>query len=556
IMDDKKFSNSISIKHFFVKILALLGLFFAARVLFLCCNYHLLRSASTHLLIRAFFIGAYVDIMTIFTVNVLVFLIWFLPVRWKANATVVRCSNLLFFVVNFLALFVNVVDAKYFSFSYRRMSSDIFKETVLLTEDPEVYVEMLKQFWYVTLTGCLMLVALFFTSFKFRVVRKIQRVSWREYVVFIIGVAVGIICIRGGFYRRSLKTIDTLAYIDEPIVASLANNSALNIIHTFKQKSLSQVHYFQTDDEALAFYSPKHQPMTSLAGKFRGKNVVIIILESFSGEYVGGIDQQFKKEGTRSFTPFLDSLMEKSYVFDAFANGRISVDALVSIAIGIPPLFDSTFVVSRYAENVVAAWPKLLSKAGYQTMFFCGGHRNSCHFDRARLKAGLKAYFNRGDYDGPKEDIRAWGVYDDRFLQFVARKVDATKQPFVSVVFTLSSHHPYLYPAEFNGKFPKDVIPLPEFIAYADYSLQKFFETAEKMDWYKDTIFILVADHTSGQQQPYYVNNVGGFSIPLIIFDPNGGLVGRSDTVVQQIDIMPTILNLLGYDQPYFAIWQ
>jgi phosphoglycerol transferase MdoB-like AlkP superfamily enzyme len=151
--------------------------------------------------------------------------------------------------------------------------------------------------------------------------------------------------------------------------------------------------------------------------------------------------------------------------------------------------------------------------------------------------------------------VNGWGVYDEEFFQFVAKKINGIREPFLSILFTLSSHHPYLYPERLHGQFPKGrgSEPWEELIAYTDYSLGKFFETAEKMDWYKDTIFILVADHIAGPQQRYYKNSLGGHSIPLIFFDPSGKLVGKSDEVAQQIDIMPSVLDLLGVEHNYFS---
>ena len=510
-MEDRENSSSISTYNFCVKILVLSALFFVARVLFFCCNYHLLKSISPCLLAQAFFVGARIDLATIFTLNLPIFILWFLPIRLKSNVIVAKSLDLLFFGINFLALLVNVVDAKYFSFSFRRLSGDIFSETVLLTENPEVYLKMIEQFWCVTLVGLSIFIALCWASFRLPVTKKTKKIPWREYAYFVAFVALCVICVRGGLQGKPLKPGDTFACTQEPTTASLANNSAFNIFHTRKKESVRSLVYFSEDDPNLMVCSPRHHPKSPLFGKFRGKNVFVLILESFSGEYVGAIDRRYKKEGAATFTPFLDSLIKKSYTFDAFANGRISVNALTSVATGVPSLFDSTFIVSRYAENNIVAWPKLLGDQGYQTLFFYGGKRNSCHFDSVRVKAGMRSYFCCEDYDGPSKDMRAWGVYDDRFFQFVAKKVNETKEPFVSMLFTLSSHHPFCYPEEFNGQFPKHELILPEFIAYADYSLRKFFETAEKMDWYKDTIFILVADHTAAHGDHYYVNNLGRY---------------------------------------------
>ncbi|MDE5672431.1 MAG: sulfatase-like hydrolase/transferase, partial [Duncaniella sp.] len=92
-------------------------------------------------------------------------------------------------------------------------------------------------------------------------------------------------------------------------------------------------------------------------------------------------------------------------------------------------------------------------------------------------------------------------------------------------------------------------------IRYADYSIKRFFESARKQPWFNNTIFIITADHASSKRtHEVYFGEVGGFRIPIIFYDPSGELpTGRQPGIVQQMDIMPTMLNYLGYDKPYVA---
>ncbi len=545
-MKSQVISRSISFKNIFAKIFLLWALFLVARILFLMCNCAYFFEESRSVLLLAFWIGVRVDFAVIFSLNLPIFILWYLLVHWKTSPLILWCMDCMFFIINFFALLVNIIDAKYFSFTFRRMSGDIFNELIMLCEGPGIYIKMLEHFWYVVLVGFGIFVALYFISFKLPIVYSLTRSRFREYLAFFVIVVLGIIGIRGGLQHKPLKAGDIAACTLNLKTVHLANNTAFNILHTYQKTGVPDFENFKLDDKAFSMYSPIHATIKNTNGRFREKNIFIIILESFSAEYVGALDEKFKSQGCISYTPFLDTLIKKSYIFDAFANGSTSIDGLTSIVAGIPPLFGSAYIVSKYTENSFDALPALLERMGYSTVFFYGGKKNSCNFDSLRIKAGIDNYYCQDDYTGPSKDIRGWGVHDDKFLQFVANKMSDIKSPFLSVLFTLSSHHPFIYSEEFHGRFPKNDHPLPELIAYTDYSLQKFFETIEQTSWYKDTIFVLVADHISAPQQAYYNNKLGGYSIPLIIFDPNGELVGQSDTVIQQIDIMPTILNLLG----------
>jgi hypothetical protein len=550
-----------------LRFFALIAVFSAARFLFFLCNYKFFADAAPLDIAKAFAVGVRFDAATIAIFNAPIWVFWAFPLRFRWRRIFEALAEAWFIVANFLALLPNLIDSKFFSFTLRRMSGEIFNQWVLLTEDSSVYFGIFADYWYVVLAGVILTCALFMISSKFCVaigVPTAGRILKRDGVYFLASIALLVICIRGGFQRKPLKPADSNIYAPTAQTAVLVNNSAFNIFHTAGKANLPPLKYFGSNDVRLAKFSPWHRggetgrkPL-NFNGKildFKGKNVFIIILESFSAEHVGALDRQFKDLPDGNFTPFLDSLIAKSYVFDGFANGQISTDGLTAVAFGIPALFDSSYIVSAYSENAVNSLASILKKDGYSTLFFYGGKSNSCNFGSMRTKAQIEKYYCQCDYDGPSSDVSGWGVYDEEFFQFAAEKVSEEKQPFLSILFTLSSHHPYLCPQRLHGKFPKGAgdEPLEELIAYADYALRKFFETAEKTDWYKNTIFVLVADHTAGQRQKYYKNSMGRYSIPLIFFDPNGLLVGKSDEVAQQIDIMPSIFDLVGSKCDYFS---
>jgi phosphoglycerol transferase MdoB-like AlkP superfamily enzyme len=147
-----------------------------------------------------------------------------------------------------------------------------------------------------------------------------------------------------------------------------------------------------------------------------------------------------------------------------------------------------------------------------------------------------------------------WGIPDEPFLKFFADDLNKKTPPFFSTIFTLSSHHPYKIPEQYTGKFKKGKHPILEAVGYTDYALRQFFKKAKKQTWYNNTLFIITADHTSYRINETYDNKVGALKVPIAFYKPNDlTLKGEQEEVFQQIDIMPTILEWVGYDKPYFS---
>ena len=268
------------------------------------------------------------------------------------------------------------------------------------------------------------------------------------------------------------------------------------------------------------------------------KNVVIIILESFGRENI-----------QRGQTPFLDSLITKSLFFEnGFANGKLSIDAVPSTLSSIPSLMNHSLITSSYSINDVYGLPKILKDNGYSTSFFHGAFNGSQNFDQYCKVAGFDNYFGKNEYEGPESFDGTWGVFDEDFFQFFCKKMGTFKKPFFSTIFSISSHNPYTIPEKYNGKFPKGRTKIDESVAYADYALKLFFESAKRQDWYNNTLFVLTADHTSSEQiESKFKTNVGKFRIPILFFNRGdktfGGISFRN---MQQIDIAPSIIDLLN----------
>lgn len=362
-----------------------------------------------------------------------------------------------------------------------------------------------------------------------------------SYIVFIGLIILGW---RGGWQLKPMSTIDTIDYAS-PHDIPLVMNSPYSIVTTYYRPVLDDAAFLPGMKKE---YSTTHIPSK---GNFRRLNVVTIVMESMSKEYIGALNNLH-----RTYTPFLDSLISQSLVFDnAFSNGKKSVEGIPAVLASLPSWMNTAFITSPYAGDSFISIADLLDKQGYTTAFFHGGHNGSMGFDKFCEKGGfnyyygMKEYNNNADYDGN------WGIWDESFFQYFAKNLDTLHRPFYAAIFSISSHHPFSIPAKYKNRFvqKKGDIPMMKCIEYSDFSLKEFFQTISKMPWYDSTLFVITADHAGPSIDKYYSNRLGMYEIPIIFYSPHSNLKGRSHTTMQQIDIMPSILDYLHYQQPYFS---
>jgi phosphoglycerol transferase MdoB-like AlkP superfamily enzyme len=185
--------------------------------------------------------------------------------------------------------------------------------------------------------------------------------------------------------------------------------------------------------------------------------------------------------------------------------------------------------------------------------FFHGGTNGTMGFDSYTHMVGFDHYYGRTEYNNDKDFDGEWGIRDEEFFQYAAQTINGFKPPFLVAMFSLSSHHPFTVPARYEHKFREGHMAIQKTIMYADYSLGRFFETAKKMPWFDNTLFVITADHTSEGYYPYYHTDAGQFAVPILFYKHNSGLKGDSKTIAQQIDIMPSVLSILGYDKGFLA---
>jgi uncharacterized sulfatase len=194
-----------------------------------------------------------------------------------------------------------------------------------------------------------------------------------------------------------------------------------------------------------------------------------------------------------------------------------------------------------------------LQSIGYRTAFYHGGNNGTMRFNTFSKRCGFDKYIGRNEYPQKDRDYDGnWGIWDEPFLQFFGQQLNVQKEPFCATIFTVSSHHPYSIPKQYEGKLPAGPLEIEQTVAYTDLALRSFFHSIASMPWYQNTLFIITADHTSISEDPKYASRVGTFSIPILYYYPGKKLrAAYYERVTQQIDILPSVLQFCNYKGPF-----
>jgi phosphoglycerol transferase MdoB-like AlkP superfamily enzyme len=357
---------------------------------------------------------------------------------------------------------------------------------------------------------------------------------------------------RGG-YKHSTRPItisNAARYVKNPRDVAIVLNTSFSILRTYNKKELKRYNFF-SEKELKKLYDPHYIPADTL--KFRQMNIVIIIMESFSREYTGFYNKDLEGGKYISYTPFLDSLISVGLTYDiSLANGNKSIDAMPSILASMPSL-ETPYIISHYANNSINGLPFLLKNKGYYSAFFHGAPNGSMGFDSFSRMAGFDDYFGMNEFADKNDFDGMWGVWDEPFFQFFANKLNTFREPFIASIFSVSSHHPFEVPEKYAGKFKKGPRPICQVINYSDYALKEFFMKISGTPWFKNTLFVITADHTNEKFHKEYQNSLGQFLIPILFYKQGSDLTGYKMRIAQQIDIMPSILSYLNFNEEYIA---
>lgn len=537
------------------------------RIIFVAENWNLYSDGIGDLSLWNIIKGSLVfDTSAILYTNVVYALLMLVPIPFKEMERWQGFARGWFITVNSIALVLNLADAVYFTYTGHRTTMGVLIEfrnegnmwSILTTE--------CINHWYLVIAGLVMINLLrrFYVEpeeLKFRRFAHMFKYCIIQILFLLIYIPLSVAGMRGGFTTavRPVTISNANQYVNHPTEAAIVLNTPFSLIRTIGKNVFQDPKYFNEKD-LNAIYSPLRNTDAKSRKAPNKKNVVVLIVESFGREYIGAYNDRLEDGKYKGYTPFVDSLLQQSLAFDyTFANGRKSIDGMPSILSSIPS-FVVPFFLTPSSLNDVSGIAGELGKWGYSSAFFHGAENGSMGFEAFAKTTRYQKYYGRTEFNedkrfrGDHDFDGTWAIWDEPFLQFYALKMSEMKEPFVTSVFTASSHHPYNIPEEYEKLFPKDKNPIHRCIRYTDMALKRFFETASKQPWFKNTIFVFTSDHTNIPDHDEYSTSLGVFGSPIFFYDPSGEMPrGRRHAIAQQIDIMPTILQYVGYPKPYIA---
>ena len=539
--------------------------YFLARLIYFFENYsYFSQNLSFPHVLEMLRGGLVFDTSAILVTNIPYIVLMLFPIHYKESAIYQKLCRAVFLVINGLALAINLCDAVYFRFTMRRTTTTVFSEFANEENLGGVFLKETVNHIYLLVLFVVMAWAMY------RLYRmtglKHKELSWWHYdlATFLSLAALApfvVAGIRGGFATavRPITISNANQYVDRPTDAALVLNTPFSLYRTIGKAVFVVPEYYQDEAEMASVFTPIHVPNDSVP--MTKKNVVVLIVESFGREYIGALNGTLENSRYRGYTPCVDSLIAKSITFShSYCNGRKSIDGMPSILSSIP-CFVEPFFLTPASMNHVSGIASLLAGEGYQTAFFHGAQRGSMGFQAFARSTGFQEYYGREDYDedkrfgGDADFDGMWAIWDEPFLQYYAAKMSEMKEPFMTAVFTASSHHPYVIPEKYKEVYPEEGLTIHKCIRYTDMAIGRFFQEASRQPWFKNTIFVLTSDHTNQSDHMEYQTDLGGFCSPIIIYEP--GVTDQQpemqQKIAQQIDILPTLMGRLHYPKPYFA---
>ncbi len=502
--------------------------------------------------------GLKFDISAILYLNSLFILLTIVPLAIRFRPVYQKVLHYIFIITNGIGLAVNVADNVYYKYTLRRTTISVFSQFENEQNFGALLWSFIIDYWY----GFAFFFLLLYLFIKFSGQIKISGPQLKNRLSFYVGgllmmplvIYLFVGGVRGGF-RHSTRPItlsNAAEYAAIPKDINIVLNTPFALMRTVKANVIEKVAYYETDERLSQVFTPVHRPKDSAAFKYH--NVVIIILESFSKEFVGAYNKNIGIKNYKGYSPYIDSLISRSRAYQySFANGRKSIDAMPSVICSIPSI-EVPYVLSHYSGNKVNSLASLLKAKGYYTSFFHGAPNGSMGLQAFANLAGFDDYYGMTEYGNDDDFDGIWGIWDHKFLQYFATQLNSFKRPFYSTLFTVTSHPPHILPKEFDGVFKGGPLPIHKTIEYTDYSIRQFMKMASTMDWYNNTLFVFTADHpTAAIHYQEYNSAWGYYAVPLFFFKPDEDWSSFKEEIVQQIDIMPTILSYLNYDKPYIA---
>ncbi len=552
----------------------------ALRGLLLAYNHEMIGSSSTADLFEAFTNGLRFDLRLIVYISIPLVLGIVIP--WLMNQRRLLVAWMAFAAA--LSILLGIVELDFYREFHQRLNSLVFQ---YLNEDPATVLSMLWHgFPVITLLSTWLtctLVMYFLFSWAERKTR-IYSTTHTGYSYFTQGITFSIclvICVVAA--RGTLRQGSPLRWGDAYTTHSMfANHLGLNPVlslynaakTTFSEhrdniwkatlpaseaqdiaRDLVLTAHDQLIDADSAAIRRINSPIAET--QLQVRNVVVILMESFAGRYVGALGSKDQ------ITPEFDKLSQEGLLFTRFfANGTHTHQGMFASMACFPNLPAFEYLMqSPEGGNQFSGLPQLLSARDFQDAYVYNGDFAWDNQQGFFSNQGMTHFVGRNDYINPVVSDPTWGVSDQDMFDRSIIELNKLKddKPFYALLQTLSNHTPYALP---------DVLPTEQItghgsldlhltaMRYSDWALGEFFKQAKQQSWYKDTLFVVLGDHGFGAPEQMTEMDLYRFHVPMLLIAPGiqAQLGSENSIVASQVDMVPTIMGRLG-DKVQHQCW-
>ncbi|WP_428048310.1 LTA synthase family protein [Candidatus Proelusimicrobium excrementi] len=540
-------------------VFAFFALFSFERFLLFCFNYSFFEKLSFWQTFTAFLSGLRFDFSAIALFVFPLIFMMILPVKsrkWLKMWTFALCAE---FVLSGALL---TADLIYFGYVKRHMGEELlslgndFSFIVGYAFGPGLWILLLLIFafaFFIWLVNTI--INIYYDKPEFMGRKEIM-----FYFIFILLAAFGI-------YGKAGKTPLNIPDAYKNADTSMAADLALNGIFT-SYSVISQGNYMAENERDINLATEETVKMLSsereespmpyqypLMRKFKNAkpykkplNVVIVALESWVPNYIDSVN------GTAyGVTPNFDKLVKYGSYFNNFYAFELrSLQGITAVLTGIPALPKMQKLGYGLQNTSMTKLPQILKNKGYRTIFAQTSQRSSFNLDKSAELLGFEEIYGMEDMPKQFNYAKAEGYgYDYDMYHLLAEKLRGRDEPFFIFAFTGITHTPYLGYLEGFDKYPNttEENKYLNSLLFADYSIGYFIEEARKEPWFYDTVFIFVADHTFNRNG----NIKEKYHIPFLIYAPKYVKAQKNDTLGSQLDILPTLFDLLRLQEPYSA---
>lgn len=362
-----------------------------------------------------------------------------------------------------------------------------------------------------------------------------------------------ILGVRGSFdaLKRPLDPRESI-FTKYTAINNISINGPFNLIHSFYNR---KIEFFDEEAALVAVqdyldFTPIHPnyPLSRVQQADtteKKKNVVLVIMESMSANQMGLYGNP------KNLTPYLDSLAKQSICFpNIYTSGVHTHNGLYSTIYSQPAILDRIAIREGVLVNQhYYGLPHILKEKGYRTHFLITGEGNYDNMHSFFPQNGFDKFICQDFFD-KKDIINQWGVPDHLLFNKTIAFMDSSYQadePFLMTYMTISTHSPYGIPEEGVTKTFNAATRGDQSYQYADWSIEQFMQQAATKPWYKETVFVFVADH--GQKfDVVYDMSLAYHHCPLIIYDPAAKPIQWNEKIGQQIDVFPTLMSYLNIE--------